>query len=172
MIVRKAEKDDVYDISKIHVDTWKSAYKNIIPNEYLGNRSYDKQVDKWNKRLFQNEDTKEFMLLAEDENGQVIGFSSASINEEGSEFDSTLYTLYVRQDYQKKGIGKLLVKEVASKLQSLGAESMILWTFAKNDASNFYKHIGGIKDKNKIVNIGGINMVEISYVWEDISTLI
>ena len=49
---------------------------------------------------------------------------------------------------------------------------MILWAFAENDACNFYEHLGGKQGQKKVVNIAGRDLVENSYVWDDIACLI
>ena len=171
MVVREYKKEDLYSVAKVHVDTWTSTYTNIISKEYLENRTYDKQVKKWENRLFNNTDTNEFMFVAENVEGEVVGFSTASINDIDSRFDSTLYTLYILKEYQKNGIGRLLVKAVASKLRGLGAKTMSLSAFAENCSCNFYEHIGGKQGEKKIVNIAGIDIVEVSYEWDDITFL-
>lgn len=171
MIIREYKKDDLYAVAKIHVDTWKSTYAHIISEEYLKNRTYESQKEKWFNRLFDNKDTKEFMFVGENENGELIGFSTGSLNDLDSEFDSTLYTLYIVKEYQNKGLGKLLMKTVASKLRELGAKNMGLSAFSENEACNFYKHLGGKQGKKNTVNIAGVNLIEVEYEWEDINYL-
>lgn len=43
MIIRKANFNDISSIAKVHVDTWKTTYKGIVPNDYLESLSYKKQ---------------------------------------------------------------------------------------------------------------------------------
>ena len=172
MVIREYRKEDLYSVAKIHVDTWNSTYLNIVPKTYLESRTYEAQKKKWIDRLFNNEDTKEFMFVAENENGDVVGFSTGSLNDLGSEFDSTLYTIYILKDYQNNGLGKSLMKVVASKLILLGAKNMVLSAFAENKACDFYEHLGGKKGNQNIVNIEGIDLIEINYEWEDINCLV
>lgn len=169
MVIREYRKEDLYSVAKIHVDTWNSTYFDIFPEGYLKSRTYEMQKKKWIDRLFSNEDTKEFMFVAENENGDVVRFSTGSLNDLCSEFDSTLYTLYILKNYQNKGIGKSLIKAVASKLRLLGAKNMILSAFEENNACNFYEHLGGKQGNKKVVNIDGIDLIEIDYEWEDIN---
>jgi len=80
--------------------------------------------------------------------------------------------LYILEEYQNRGIGRLLVKTVASRLKSLGAESMVLWAFTDNNACNFYEHLGGKQGEKKLANIAGVDLVEVSYEWVNINSLI
>lgn len=172
MVIREYRKEDLCSVSRVHVDTWNSTYSNIVPEEYLKIRTYESQNKKWINRLFSNEDTKEFMFVAENEKGDVVGFSTGSLNDLGSAFDSRLYTLYILNDYQNKGLGMSLIKAVASKLRELGAKNMVLSVFAENKACIFYEHLGEKQGKKNIVNIAGVDLIEIDYEWEDINCLV
>lgn len=171
MKIREYKREDLFSVSKIHVDTWKSTYKKIVPEEFLNNLTYEKQNEKWLNRLFNNGNTNEFMYVAENEFGEVVGFSTAALNDKDCKIHSTLFTLYILKECQNRGIGRLLVKTVAARLKSLGAESIVLWAFAENNACNFYEHLGGSQADKNVVNIAGVDLVEVSYQWEDINSL-
>jgi len=40
MKIRKATPSDAYNIAKVQVDTWKTAYKNIVPDNFLNQMTY------------------------------------------------------------------------------------------------------------------------------------
>ncbi|MGL5651776.1 MAG: GNAT family N-acetyltransferase [Paraclostridium sp.] len=172
MIVREYKKEDLDSVVKVHIDTWNSAYREIVPEECLLNRTYKKQKEKWSSRLFNNTDTREFMFVAENDKGEIVGFASAIVNDTEEKFDSTLYTLYIIEEYQTKGFGKVLIKSIASKLNDLGAKSMVLYAFELNKACKFYEHLGGVQGDKNIVNISDKDLVEVEYIWEDISSLL
>lgn len=46
LIIREAKRKDIYSIAKIHADAWNTTYMNIIPEEYLKNRTYEGQAKK------------------------------------------------------------------------------------------------------------------------------
>ena len=41
--IRRAIKDDIQGIAKVHADSWKTTYKGIFPNEILENITYEKR---------------------------------------------------------------------------------------------------------------------------------
>jgi len=41
MIIREATHNDIPALAKVHVDTWRTAYRGIMPDEYLANLSYE-----------------------------------------------------------------------------------------------------------------------------------
>lgn len=170
LIVREYKKQDLFSVAKVHVDTWNSTYINIIPEKYLKNRTYEIQQKKWEDRILSNPNTNEFMFVLEND-GEVVGFSTGAMNDKDCKIDSILYTLYILKEYQSKGYGKLLVKAVASKLRCLGAKNMLLWVLADNSTCKFYEYLGGKQGEIKTVNIGGADLVEVSYEWDDITSL-
>jgi hypothetical protein len=51
MILRAATTEDIPAIARVHVDTWRSTYSGIIPEEYLANLSYKQRENSWNQIL-------------------------------------------------------------------------------------------------------------------------
>ena len=77
--------------------------------------------------LVQSPDHLPTSLVAEKEDGKVIGFVMGRlyIGEYGiSDEKATLDTIGVDPDYQNKGIGQQLIKEFADHLRSLGVQKM------------------------------------------------
>jgi len=61
MIIRRATIEDLKGIAKVHVDTWRTAYKDIIPDSYLASLSYEKRETSWAINL--NKEDKLFSSL-------------------------------------------------------------------------------------------------------------
>ena len=53
--IRRAMKDDISAIAKVHVDSWKTTYKGIFANEILENITYEQREKQW-ESIFQKED--------------------------------------------------------------------------------------------------------------------
>ncbi|MEA1854613.1 MULTISPECIES: hypothetical protein [Cytobacillus] len=49
--IRKAVIEDAMGIAKVHVDSWRSTYATIFPQEYLNRLSYEKRETLW-KTIF------------------------------------------------------------------------------------------------------------------------
>ena len=52
MIIREANINDTPSIAKVTVDTWKTAYRSIIDNDYLNNLSYEEREKGWRQFPF------------------------------------------------------------------------------------------------------------------------
>ena len=48
--IRRAIKDDIPGIAKVHADSWKTTYKGIFPNEILENITYEQREN--NGKIF------------------------------------------------------------------------------------------------------------------------
>ena len=84
---------------------------------------YELKFDK----LFISEDYLPTSLVAEDENGKVVGFVMGElyIGEYGLFQEvAALDTIGVDPDYQYKGVGKLLLDEFMAHLKSLGVKKI------------------------------------------------
>lgn len=74
MIIRKAKLDDATGIAKVHVDSWKSTYKGIIPDDFLNNLSYERRTELWKKNIAKEDN---HVVVAENNEGQIVGFADA-----------------------------------------------------------------------------------------------
>ena len=54
--IRRAIKDDIPGIAKVHADSWKTTYQGIFPNEILENITYEKREKQW-ENIFQKKVT-------------------------------------------------------------------------------------------------------------------
>lgn len=166
--IREAVLSDLGSIAKIHVDAWNTTYKGIVPEEHLAGRTYKGQEEKWKKRYFENPNTNEVVFVAENNEGQVVGFASVSNKNEDDKFDGIVSTLYILKDYQGRGIGKQLFYASVNKLKELNARNLIIWVFAENKSRGFYEKMGGKLVKEQWVNIGNKDILEVAYGWDDI----
>lgn len=89
------------------------------------------------EKLVESKDYVPTSLVAEDEDGKVVGFVMGElfIGEYGISDDrATLDTIGVDPDYQKQGIGKLLIDEFLEHLKSLGVHkvnTLVDWNDSK-----------------------------------------
>lgn len=169
MLIRKACASDLKGIAKVRVDTWRTTYRGLIPEQILRRLSYAKSA-KLFAPLLKRPDI--FTHVAEDETGKILGFVCGGA-ERGGNFDykGEVYAIYILDEYQKKGIGRLLMRAAALSLKNRGFESMLLWTAAGNQHRSFYEALGGTVLENKRFIIEGVNMELVSYGWSDMIIL-
>ena len=64
MHIRVANVPDAAAIAKVHVDSWRTTYTGIVPDEYLAQLSYEKQGQGW-RDILSTHGTEEFVYVAE-----------------------------------------------------------------------------------------------------------
>ncbi|QKY68356.1 GNAT family N-acetyltransferase [Lentibacillus sp. CBA3610] len=168
MKIRKATRQDAPSIAKVHVDSWRTTYKNIVPDAFLNSLNYEDRTKLWERNV-----TQMSVFVAETEDGEVIGFSTGGKEREGKydEYEGELYAIYIFEGYQGKGIGKKLVKPVAEELLQNGINSMLVWVLEDNDATYFYEKLGGKYVDTSDMTIAGVKLKEIAYGWQDLDKL-
>jgi L-amino acid N-acyltransferase YncA len=106
MIIRRAKSDDAQGIAGVHVDSWRSTYQGIIPDDFLDNLSVEQRTELWKINIAKEEN---YVVVAENNAGQIIGFADAWKRDSNAvENASDLTSIYLLENYQGKGIGKRL----------------------------------------------------------------
>jgi L-amino acid N-acyltransferase YncA len=166
--VRKAQIADANDIGFVQVDSWRTTYAGIVPDEYLASLSAISRADRW-KEQFHDETT--LIFVAQDETG-VFGFASGGKLRDPIEgYDAELYAIYLLQDKQRRGAGKILCQKLAEALRMKDFRSLIVWVLAKNPSAGFYAHLGGIPVDEKQIDIGGVQLTETAFGWASLDSL-
>ncbi|MFJ8066936.1 GNAT family N-acetyltransferase [Psychrobacillus sp. NPDC096426] len=168
MNIRKATLLDARGIAQVHVDSWITTYRNIVPDEYLNQLTYDAREQLWKKNLGNDN-----AFVAENENGKIIGFADGGKERTGKyrNLDGELYSIYILSENQSQGIGRLLLKEVVNELKNKGMNSMLIWVLKDNRSYGFYEKMCGKVVDSKSIEIFGKRLIEVAYGWEDIGTI-
>lgn len=173
MIIRQAALADAPAIAKVRIDTWRTAYRGIVPEDYLSNMSYEESERSWAMHLSDTDRKKVWVYVAVDAAGRLVGFVSGGAGrDEDPVYKSELYAIYILQTYQSQGIGRLLTLALVEKLVQMGFDSMLLWVFAENPARRFYEALGGQLVKTSQFELSGATIDEVAYGWLDIRMLL
>lgn len=170
MLIREAKKSDAANIARVQVDVWRMTYTGIVPDSYLASLNYEKKERRWRQILEQGK--SDFAFVAEIEDEQIVGFASAGKNQDSDlNFAGELHTIYLLENYQRRGIGKLLVKAVAKRFARQEISSMLLWVLAENPFRAFYESLGGKYVSEKEIIIGDLPLIEVVYGWRSLDML-
>lgn len=166
MLIRKAEIGDVAGIAIVHVNSWQSTYKGIVPNDFLESLSYKSREKVWATGVRENH-----VYIAEDENGKVVGFATGGKERTGNyeAYIGELYAIYLLEGHQGKGMGRMLLQSVVDDLKGKSLDSMLIWALEKNSACCFYEALGGREIDTKEIVIAGEKLTEIAYGWDSLS---
>ncbi|MGE8001361.1 N-acetyltransferase family protein [Lysinibacillus sp. NPDC093190] len=167
MKIRKANIEDAIGIGKVHVDSWRTTYKGILPDDFLNNLSYEQRTELWKKNI---SDATNYVLVAENEQNEIIGFATGGTRKTNSIPNATdLTSIYLLEEYQGKGIGKQLLKEMFAYFKQKGYEKVFVEVLAENKTRDFYEYYGAQYVNNIEIKIGGKIVEELIYVWNDVN---
>ena len=154
--------DDRMAISKIYEKSWKFAYKDIIPQDYLDSIPEGSWVS--------NLDNQGRNTLVCVDNGKLVGTSSFCKSRfEQFQGWGEIISIYLLPDYIGKGYGKLLMETALSELKKQGYENVFLWVLEENiRARKFYEQFGFLPTDDFLdANIGGKDLREVRYVYNN-----
>ena len=117
--------DDLSKISHIYEESWKYAYKNIIPQTFLDSIP----CGNWIPHL----KDPEMNILVMLDNGKFIGVSTYC-RSRFSDFQDfgEIVSIYLLPEYMDKGIGKQLLDKTISELSNLNFKNIFLWVLEEN----------------------------------------
>jgi GNAT superfamily N-acetyltransferase len=172
VIIRPARVEDAPGIARVHIDSWRTTYKSIVPDEVLENLSYEKREQGWRKWL-NDPGGKNLYLVAEDEQGRIVGFvTGGPLRSDDSTYRSELYAIYLLKAFQGQGLGRRLMLALVERLVQAGMVSMLLWVLAENPSRGFYEAMGGQAVTTQPIEIGEVMLDEVAYGWPDIRPLL
>ncbi len=169
MMIRRARASDAKGIAKVHVDSWLSTYRGIVPDDYLDGLKYEERERLWARNLQHST-----AFVAENQFGEVVGFADVGKERSGGypDIGGEVYSIYILEAYQGQGIGKLLMRAVSNELLARNIQSMLVWVLKENQSSGFYENLGGTVIDEKYITIAGKEIPELAYTWQDLSSLL
>ena len=163
MIVRRAEEKDAEVIAQINVQTWQCAYKGIVADSVLEARKADeKRIATWAGIIQSNER----VVLVCEYDGAVAGYLAAGPARDDYGAENEIYALYVKPDFQQKGIGSALIKKYKEVIQN---QNFYLYMLKKNErAAGFYLKNGGkvCEEFARHMTIGEQELEEVCYFFK------
>ena len=166
--IRPANAADAAAIARVHVDTWRTAYRGIVPQSYLDALDVAARTEGWNAEIGKGDS---FIFVAE-EAGAVCGFIGGGMARESmQEYDAELYAVYVLAGEQRRSVGTRLLSALADVLIQHGFSRLMVWVLADNPCRNFYAQLGGVPFAEKPIEIGESKLIEVAYGWEGMGKL-
>jgi GNAT superfamily N-acetyltransferase len=166
-LIRSAHPGDAGTIARIHVDSWRDAYKAILPRFYLARLTYRHAVQSVQKGLTAPEN---IYLIAEDPSGAAIAYICGGPERSGHPvYQAEVYELYVSPSFQRQGAGRQLLSALASHLYERHFYTLLVWVLASNPNHRFYEKVGGLYLGAKTISFAGKKLQAAAYGWIDIS---
>ena len=162
MEIRGAEPADADAIREV-------AHRSMEASYTLSPQTIEGAVTQWydDETIAEKLDDEDLVILVvEDDDGDVLGFSEAVLLDVDG--DGDLNWLHVDPDYRGDGIARRLFEATRERLTEMGANRMRGRVLRDNTAGNdFYEHLGFVKAGDDRVDIDGSDYVENIYVEDE-----
>lgn len=178
MLIRRARIDDAQGMARVIVDTFLQANQGVLSDEALQRRrqewTYDVSARNWSETLRDIEDGADpsTCIYVAVDGDEIVGLALGCPSEEGGAVGE-VGVLYVRADYQRRGIGRRLVQAVAAHLARLGMPVLHIATaLASAQSRRFYESLGGQLIGTREDHNDGEPLLLVVYEWQDTRPLV
>ena len=152
---------DADALARVQVDTWRVAYRGMLPDDYLDSLQVEPRIGRW-RRFLRDGAT----VHVADEAGEVVGF--CSVGSSGDEGWGEVFAIYVHPSRWDEGHGGELLEAGEGSLRDHGFSRALLWVLESNArAREFYERRGWSLGKPfRVEEIGGVQVGEVRYQTE------
>lgn len=152
--IRNANINDCGILGLIHSESWKEAYKGIVPDSILDNMSAEKSEKRFYNSFIDGLERNVIAL----ENDQAVGFMCLGECRD-EDLDSSygeIWGIYLLPLFWEQGIGTKLIQWGINDLKNKGYNKISLWVLEENiNARKFYEKMGFVHDGTvKELNFG------------------
>lgn len=160
--IRWANQNDWYDLGLIHSESFRKAYKCIIPDDFLDKFTIEKRQNYYKKALSENMEKTAIMFVDNKAMGHITVGKCRDTDLDDSYGE--IWGIYLLQDYWGKGFGKKLINWGVDRIKEFGFYKATLWVLKENtNAREFYEHLGFEFDgTEKLIKIGK-ELIEVRY---------
>ena len=120
--LRDLRRDDLPDLAALHVQTFRETHG--------GGPGAALRLAQWTEQ-FENPPPGWFLLVVEDEAGQLVGFANGVPYYEGV-YSGKLGKIYLLRAFHGRGLGRKLLCAVAKRFLAQGITSMLLFGEVRN----------------------------------------
>lgn len=171
-MIRKAIKSYSYNIAKLIVSGWQTAYKGLIDDKFLSNMSVDIMSEGWKSNISsQNQDNNIYVY---EENHQILGIIRfGKPADTSSNYNAEIHVLYVEPSLKRNGIGTTLFNFATEHFINNKTTNMIIWCLKGNAPSiKFYEKMGGKIVTTRKTVINNIELEEVGLEYNLLSSSI
>jgi len=155
MKVRPAVPEDAPALAQLHVDSWRAAYRGLVPDERLAQLDPEKRTEMF--RRMAGEQVPGIFVGEVD--GEIVGFLTVGDCRD-EDLDCTvtgeIWGIYLAPERWRRGFGRRLCEHGEEFVRSAGHSVCVLWVFAGNaEARRFYEAMGyAVDGASKTLEVG------------------
>jgi ribosomal protein S18 acetylase RimI-like enzyme len=163
--IRPVTVGEAAGIARVHVDSWRFAYRSLLPQAVLDDLSIEARTRYWEHGVTHPYPRAVTLVAVRD--GRVLGFCSCgpSLDPDTPATRGQLAAIYVDPASSRQGIGRLLMDAALAHLAREGFTAAELWVMAGNTiAQRFYEGYGWKPSgRTQVEMMHGADITEIGY---------
>ena len=168
MVLVPATVADAESIAVLHAESWRSAYRGILPDSFLDGPVFEERRALWAERMREPGANRRFVCKAIGEDGSLLGFACVLLDAD-PEWGALLDNLHVHPDLKGAGIGYALFNASRDWVRTAApGTNMHLTVLEGNErARRFYERQGGtIVARQEVEVLEGVYRPVLRYSWE------
>ena len=144
--IRDATEADREAVALLHFEVRRDAFADSVPPGVLARKDLPFRLRYWAEFMADPRYGRERCALVAEAGGTLAAIAACGPAPAGESpgWGWVLHHLYVRPEFQGRGLGRRLLDACSGRMAASGAERFYLWTPAGNEkARGFYGHVGG-----------------------------
>ena len=139
--VRAAVPADAYEVARVQLRSWRSAYRGLIARDFLDGLSPEFFADRY---TFGRVGLRMPSTVVAVEGAAILGLATTGLCRDG-DFPNfgELMAMYVDPAHVRRGVGRSLMAAARERLRAVGVAGALLWVLDGNtSARRFYERDG------------------------------
>lgn len=159
--MRRAKSADAKALAQVHADSWRHAYRGIIPHLHLESMVRKRGPEWWSRAVRSGEN-----ILVVEVASTIGGYATFGPARMRGGLEGEVYELYLNPVHQGLGLGELLFETCRHNLEERRLRGLLVWALLANTpAIDFYWHRGGRPIARAFDRIGGKKLEKIGFAW-------
>lgn len=161
---RAVTEHDAAALAHVLVTTNNSNYRGIVPDQCLTFTEAE-SASNWRRKLRTALPDSDAFLLAEHD-GAVVAYAWGGLSDADPRI-GVIRQIMVLPSHQRTGLGRMLVRQVASHLIDQGVESIRVEVLRMNPCRPFYERLGARYVSERPFDWDGTTLSMCTYAWDD-----
>ena len=141
-LIRLATPGDAPAVARIHVESWKVAYRGIMPDDVIARTDLAYRTHFWTERLA----NREWPVFVIEEGSELVAFCQMVPSPDADDDPKTvghITSIHALPHLRGRGYGRALLDHAFVEFKKRGMLEVTLWVLEGNtDARRFYEKLG------------------------------